>query len=157
MTNTINYSFSVESNYLKGLNFEFAPSEISPAQKLNEKIAKVPTAFLDTLHPNPSDAQPFVEYVDEGIWKSRITFHKDPNYSVLLNKRAAEARTPFSDLDSLCEAELQRRFPNYTVITGAKAYFKNKFPNLTRLVMGADEFYKELTAKEIKKFKKQIA
>ena len=157
MTTKINYSFTIDINPLEGINFEFAPSVISPVQKLHEKIAKVPTAFLDKLHPNSSDAQPFVEYVDEGIWKSRITFHKDPSYSVLLNKRKAEAAIPFPNLDSLCAAELQRRFPNYTVITGAKAYFKDKFPNLTRLVMGADQFYKEFTVKEINKFKKQIA
>lgn len=163
----MSYKTTIDSNPFHGLNlnFELAPCEttfpISPAQKLQEKIVKVPTTFLDTLHPNPSDAEPFVEYVDEGIWKSRITFHKDLSYSVFQNKRKAEKTEAegrsFADLDSLCENELQTRFPNYTVITGAKAYFKNKFPNLTRLIIGADHFYKEFTEKEVKKLKKQIA
>lgn len=153
-----NMSFNTDYKQIRStLNFTLAKSIPSPAYTLQKKLDRVPTAFLDTLHPNPSDPQPFVEYVDEGIWKTRITFHKDPSHSVLQNQRKAETGTPFANLDALCEAELQRRYPNYTVIKGIKAYFKNKLPNLTRWLMGTDQFYKEFTKKEINLFKKQIA
>jgi hypothetical protein len=147
-------------------NFKFSipqsPSpSISPAQLLQNKLCHVPVVSLDKLHPNNSDSHPFVEYVDDGIWKSHITFHKDLSHCVSQNKskaeRAAQAGNAFSNLDALCESELNRRLPNYTVIKGIRAKLKNKFSNVARLIMGTKRFYQELTQKEVDKYKKQIA
>ncbi len=127
----------------------------SPALALQDKMRRVPAFCLDQLHPEEN--APFVEYVDEGLWKNRIDFQKDNSYSVASSKRRAEAHQPYENLDALCEAELGRRFPNYQIITGFKAALKNTFPTLTRLAIGADQFYKQLTRKEFDKLKKQIA
>ncbi len=144
----LNYKFSLSGSIVH------SPSQ---EQQLQEKFRKIPTVFLDKLHPRSSEAQPFVEYVDEGLWKSRITFHKDPSYAVSLSRCQAQRSGSFANLDALCEAELKRRFPNYTVIKGVQADLKNKFPFLARLIMGTEQFYRQFTQKEVDKLKKQIA
>jgi hypothetical protein len=148
------------------LNFTMTVPASSTQQtntsSLFEKMRQVPSSSnLDKLHLSKTDREQFVEYVDEGLWKSRITFHKDPSYSVLLSqlqasKHQTEGKT-YESLDALCEAELKRRFPDYQLLTGFKASLKNRFPNLARLAMGTDQFYKNLTEKEVNKYKVQIA
>jgi hypothetical protein len=128
---------------------------------LSEKMRRVPSTHLDKLLPNKTDREPFVEYVDEGLWKSCIVFQKDRSYSVLssqlqASRHQAEGKT-YENLDALCEAELKRRFPDYQQVAGFKASLKNRFPNLARLAMGTDRFYKNLTQKEVDKYKTQIA
>lgn len=133
----------------------------SPQQLLEEKLHTVSTRFLDKLHPAAFENPPYVEYVDEGLWKSRITFHKDYTPTVINDQIRAQTDAlqgrAFRDLDALCEAELQRRYPEYTVIQGMKATCKNRFPHLYRLIVGTEAFYKQLTQKEVNKYKKQIA
>lgn len=148
----INYRFSLP---------ESVKLTVDPIQTLQEKLRRVPTRSLDKLHPEKDEAHPHAEYVDEGVWKSRITFHPDLSPAVARTKTKAEATVrearTYSDLDSLCDAELKRRYPDYQLITGIGASLKNRFPNLARLVLGTEGFYKKLTQKEINKFKKQIA
>ena len=70
----------------------------------SERLRKAPAVFLDKLHPKKTEPQPYVEYIDNGLWKSRITFHKDPSYSVQRSKIQAQ---PYDSLDALCENELE--------------------------------------------------
>ncbi len=137
------------------------PTRLMTGPPLSEKMRQVPSTSLDKLHPNKTDREPFVEYVDEGLWKSRIAFQKDQSYAVLLSQRQAlrhqaEGKT-YENLEALCEAELKCRFPDYQLITGFKASLKNRFPHVARLAMGVDQFYKNLTQKEVNKYKTQIA
>ena len=120
-----------------------------------EKLRRVPTVCLDKLHPKKTELEPYVEYVDQDLWKSRITFHKDTSNSVSRSKTSTQ--TAHESLDALCETELKRRFSGYQVIQGRQASFKDKFPTLARMVLGTERFYKELTQKEVNKYKKQIA
>lgn len=133
----------------------------SLGQALQEKLRKTPAICHDKLHPKTKEAQPYVEYIDEGLWKSRITFHKDLSYSVFQSQIkaiiTASQGTSFPNLDALCDAELKKRFPNHLPIYGVKAVFKDKFPHLAKLLMGKEQFHNELTPKEINKYKKQIA
>lgn len=98
----LNYSFCVPRECYKK----------SDNALLQEKLRVVPTTCLDKLHPKSTETPPFVEYVDEGVWKSRITFHSDPSHTVAHNAAKARASTPHASLDALCEAEFKRRFPN---------------------------------------------
>jgi hypothetical protein len=176
MSNQLFFNTSINSQTLQSSRLDFtitvSPSDQTRSQKvsnistvaassLSDKIREAPSTSLDKLHPKKTDPEPFVEYVDEGLWKSRIVFQKDRTYSVLLSqlqaaKHQAEGKT-HENLDALCEAELKRRFPNHQLITGFKASLKNKFPTLARLAMGTDQFYKNLTQKEVNKYKIQIA
>lgn len=128
---------------------------------LHDKIRQPPSVFLDKLHPKKTDLEPFVEYVDQGLWKNRIAFKKDNSYSAILSQLKAKQmdfeKKTYENLDTLCEAELLRRFPNYQLIKGFKATLKNLFPTLTKLALGPNRFYQILTQKEVNKHKKQIA
>lgn len=128
---------------------------VSPVMPLHQKLTQPPAQKLDKLHPKPDRS--YVHYVDEGMWQARIHFRKDASPSVTAARIQAAAGPSYESLDALCEAELQRRYPEYRVIDGLKARIKNNFPNLTRWIMGTENFYKELTAKEVNKYKKQIA
>ncbi len=144
MTNKININ---ELN----LTITFRPGALAPT--LSQKMSRVPTTCLDKLHPQKNDPQPFVEYVDEGIWKNRITFQKDTSPSVMNARRLATQGKAHDSLDCLCQAEFERRYPNHQLITGFKASFKNKFPILARSILGKES----LTQKEVDTYKKQIA
>lgn len=91
----------------------FAPPfiNLSPAPCLPPKLRKAPSTFLDKLHPEKEEASPFVEYIDEGVWKTRISFQKDNSYSVAHSKLSAQRARPYESLEALCDAELQHRFP----------------------------------------------
>jgi hypothetical protein len=133
-----------------------------PSQgSLYDKLYKIPENSSDKLHPKKNETQPYAEYVEEGLWKSRVTFQKDHSFSVCLSKLRAQSSEhsgkPMKSLDSICEEELQRRFPDFCIIQGVKASFKNNFPILAKWVMGKIKFYRELTQKEIDQFKKQIS
>jgi hypothetical protein len=89
------------------------PSFISaakPIPPLPEKLRKAPVAFLDKLHPEAHETSPFVEYVDEGVWKTRISFQKDLSLPVMRSLCSAISAKPHDSLEALCEAELHRRF-----------------------------------------------
>jgi len=128
---------------------------VSPVMPLHQKLTQPPAQKLDKLHPKQDRS--YVHYIDEGMWQARIHFRKDASPSVTAIRNQAAASSPYESLDALCEAELQRRYPEYRVIDGVKSWFKDRFPNLTRWVIGNETFYKELTAKEVNKYKKQIA
>lgn len=134
---------------------DYIPCVPNPLRELQDKVARVPVQSSDKLHP--AKDTPYVEYVDEGLWRSRIEFKKDYSYRVLLSQIQGIQGKTYESLDHLCEAEVQRRFPNYQLITGLKALLKNKFPNLARFVMGTDAFNHELTQKEVNKYKIQVA
>lgn len=128
---------------------------VSPLSPLHQKLTIPPAQKQDKLHPKADRS--YTHYVDEGMWQTRISFMKDPSPSVAIVRSRAAATHSYESLDALCEAELQRRYPGYRVIDGVKAWFKNSFSNVTRWVMGKEQFYQELTPKEVNKYKKQIA
>lgn len=132
-----------------------------PQGLLSNKISKIPTQNCDKLHPKKNEPQPFVEYVEEGLWRSRITFQKDRSLSVELARFHAQstehAGQPIKTLDSICEEELRRRFPDFQVIKGVKASLKERFPMIAKWIMGKVNFYKKLTQHEIDQLKKQIS
>lgn len=109
------------------LNYTITIPQQSPVE-----IPRAPTKFLakflDKLHPKKSENPPYVQYEDEGVWKTRIEFQKDTSHFALFSRAVAEHSKPHASLDALCEAELQRRSPG--------------------------EKFKE---KQFKKFKRQIA
>lgn len=153
---------TVKPNYRIELSRDFFSSEIKsqdPVSALREKVAKahIQDVSLDKLHPKKSETPPHVEYVDQGLWRTRIEFKQDGSHFTSYSRIVAAGSTPHASLDALCEAELQRRFPHYQVIGGLKAVLKDKFPNLARGIMGTEQFYKQLTQKEVKKLKRQIA
>lgn len=135
--------------------------QLSSAPTLQDKMCQIPATNLDKLHPNKNDPEPYVEYVDEGLWKSRIVFQKDSSDPVMRShlqavKHQNDGKTHES-LDALCEAELKRRMPNYQLITGFEASLKTRFPTLARLVMGSEQFCQKLTRQDVNKYKTQIA
>lgn len=129
------------------------PSIDAVPESLASSLKNSSAPFSDKLHPRKGS----VRYVDPGVWETHIHFAKDHSPSVQTALRAAYASTPHESLDALCEAELSRRFPGYTLITGAKAFIRDLFPNLMRGFMGADAFFREFTKKEVAKMKTQIA
>ena len=130
------------------------PTEIN----LFEKIHQVPTKSLDKLHPEKTDPRPFAEYVEEGLWKSRVTYQKDSSPSVAMSKSHAQSsEETLLTLDAICANELRRRFPDFHLIEGFKAFLKNNFPILSKWILGDEEFYRELTSQEIDALKKQIS
>jgi hypothetical protein len=112
---TINYEISVPA---------FIGAKLAPS--LPAKLSKAPSAFLDKLHPEKGEASPYVEYVDEGVWKTRISFQKDPSYSVLRAKINAQVAKPHASLEALCEAEVKRRFPAGTLKPQEEVKFKRQ-------------------------------
>jgi hypothetical protein len=159
---TLDFSLSVPSDFDLMSNTE-SPSLLQrPLQKLLlDKISKIPASNSDKLHPKKNEAQPYAEYVEEGLWKARVVCQKDHSFSVSMSKFQAESakRTeqPIQTLDTLCEEELRRRFPNFQVIQGIKASIKDKFPILAKWIMGKTKFYNALTQKEVDQLKKQIS
>ncbi len=131
-----------------------APPEIN----LFEKINQVPSKSLDKLHPEKTDLQPFAEYVEEGLWKSRVTYQKDSSPCVAMSKlQAQSSEESTKTLDAICANELRRRFPNFQIIEGFKAFLKNLFPILSKWILGDVDFYRDLTKQDIDAIKKQIS
>ncbi len=141
-----------------GFKINSVPTPPTPTETLTEKLHKVPTTSLDKLHPHKTESRPYAEYVEEGLWKSRVTFQKDYSHTALNFKQQAKTaesqESSPKDLDTVCEEELKRRFPNYRVIHGVKAFLKNHFPFLTKLFLGK---MTDLTQQEVDRYKKQIA
>ncbi len=121
---------------------------------LLKKIGQVPSQNLDRLHPSKKEGRPFAEYIDEGLWKSRVTYTKERSF---VSFKPAEHRNPLKSLDLICEEELKRRFPDFKEIHGLKAVLKDKFPNFAKWWMGYEKFHQELTKREIDQFKRQIS
>ncbi len=125
---------------------------------LQKKIQEVPAQALDRLHPSKKEGRNFAEYIDQGLWKSCITYQTDSSFSVLKSKWQAQSeRGPFKNLDQICEEELRRRFPDFQVIHGLKAHLKDTFPILSKAWMGKEQFYRELTEREVDQLKRQIS
>jgi hypothetical protein len=168
MTSNLKLNFSITTRdysphyyYVKTEQEIYRPQPLTAHPALAQKISTVPSVCLDTLHPQERDPHPHVEYVDEGLWKSRILFQRDRSWSVFQSQCKANAhRTQgltHPSLEALCDHELKRRYPNYRLITGVKARFKNIFPTLAKILMGEKRFFQELTQKEENKYKRQIA
>lgn len=132
-----------------------------PQAQLLDKISKIPAHNSDKLHPKKSETPPYAEYIDEDLWKSRISFQKDPSLAVARSELQAQSAEisgqPIKTLDCICEEELRRRFPDFQMIKGVKASLKDKFPMLAKWIMGKTNFYKQLTQHEVNQFKRQIS
>jgi hypothetical protein len=159
---TLNFSISVPSQLGRNGKSDAPSLQAAPEQKqLLDKIARIPLTNRDKLHPQKNEASNHTEYVEEGLWKTRVTYQKDPSFSVSMSqlraKSAELSQQPIPTLDAICEEELRRRFPDFRLIKGVKAAIKDKFPILSKWVMGKTKFDQELTQKEVDTLKKQIS
>ncbi len=118
---------------------------------LRKKIHEIPAKPLDRLHPSKKEGRNFAEYIEQGLWKSRVTYRQDPSFSVLKSKWQAQSeRGLLKSLDLICEEELRRRFPDFQVIRGMKARLKDIFPILSKI-------WKGMTQREVDQLKRQIS